>query len=142
MARHEFAKLQLIFKGCADETRLRLLNLLADNTEVCVCDLVEVLGLSQPKVSRHLAYLRRAGLVRDRKNGLWVYYRLAESPAPETAPILTALREVFADLPEMEQDRESLRRISLGPPVAAPPELSPAQPFLPANATELEIELL
>jgi ArsR family transcriptional regulator len=141
MARREIQELELILKGCADETRLRLLNLLSDNTEVCVCDLVEVLELSQPKVSRHLAYLRRAGLVRDRKNGLWVYYRLADSASSETAPILTALRELFAQSAAMEQDRERLRRIG-GQPVTAPPGLPPAPPLAPANGTELEIELL
>jgi ArsR family transcriptional regulator len=144
MARQEIQRLQVIFKGCADETRLRLLNLLAEKSEVCVCDLVEVLGISQPKVSRHLAYLRRAGLVRDRKDGLWVYYRLDESPASETAPILNALREVFAHSPEMEQDREKLRRIDGGLPVAVASGSSPwpPQPFALANVSELEIELL
>ena len=134
MATGEIQRLQAIFKGCADETRLRLLNLLVEKSEVCVCDLVEVLGISQPKVSRHLAYLRRAGLVRDRKDGLWVYYRLDESPASETASVLTALREVFAESSEMEEDRERLRGISGGRPVAVP--------SVPANVTELEIELL
>jgi len=134
MATREIQRLQAIFKGCADETRLRLLNLLVEKSEVCVCDLVEVLGISQPKVSRHLAYLRRAGLVRDRKDGLWVYYRLDESPASETAFVLTALREVFAESSEMEEDRERLRGISGGPPAEVH--------SVPANVTELEIELL
>lgn len=64
------------FRACADPTRLKLLMLLLDG-ELCVCDLVRAVRMSQPKVSRHLAYLRRAGLVRARREGQWVYYRLA-----------------------------------------------------------------
>jgi ArsR family transcriptional regulator len=78
------ADLMAVLNACADETRLKLMSLLADTTEICVSDLVEVMGTSQPKISRHLAYLRRAQLVRDRKHGLHVYYRLAtleECPA-------------------------------------------------------------
>ena len=66
-----------LFKALADETRLRILNLLV-RREVCVCQIVEVLGLGQSKVSRHLAHLRNAGLVNDRREGLWMYYSLAQ----------------------------------------------------------------
>jgi ArsR family transcriptional regulator, arsenate/arsenite/antimonite-responsive transcriptional repressor len=66
------------FKALADPVRLRLLNLLSGGQEVCVCHLQEALQLPQPTVSRHLAYLRRAGLVVGRKDGLWVHYRLAD----------------------------------------------------------------
>ena len=66
----------LLFRAFADRTRLRILHMLADG-ELCVCDIVGVLGVPQPKASRHLAYLRRAGLVTARKEGLWSYYRLA-----------------------------------------------------------------
>lgn len=68
--------IDLAFRACADPTRLKLLTLLLDG-ELCVCDLVRAVRMSQPKVSRHLAYLRRAGLVRGRREGQWVYYRLA-----------------------------------------------------------------
>ena len=67
-----------LFKAFADPVRLRLLNLLADG-EVCVCHLHEALELPQSTVSRHLAYLRKRGLVVDRREGLWVHYRLAKS---------------------------------------------------------------
>jgi ArsR family transcriptional regulator, arsenate/arsenite/antimonite-responsive transcriptional repressor len=73
-----------VLNACADETRLRLMRLLAGATEICVSDMVDVMGTNQPKISRHLAYLRRAQLVRERKHGLHVYYRLAtleECPA-------------------------------------------------------------
>src|SRR6476619_4970732 len=68
-----------MLKAFADPVRLRLLNLLSDDREVCVCHLHEALELPQPTVSRHLAYLRKAGVVAGRKEGLWVHYRLARS---------------------------------------------------------------
>lgn len=64
------------FKCLADETRLRILLLIRQNGELCVCELVEALGLSQPKISRHLATLRQCGLLQDRRNGQWVFYSL------------------------------------------------------------------
>jgi ArsR family transcriptional regulator len=77
------APLDRLFRALADPLRLRLLNLIAGR-EICVCFLVEILGTSQPKISRHLAYLRRAGLVAARSDGKWVHYRLVE-PSDETA---------------------------------------------------------
>src|ERR687892_1591378 len=68
--------LEEFFRALADGTRLRLLNLLGED-EVCVCFLVEALKLSQPKISRHLAYLRRAGIVLTRRDGKWMHYRAA-----------------------------------------------------------------
>src|SRR5271169_1690377 len=67
--------LDLLFRALADRTRLRLLNLIADR-EICVCYFVEILRTSQPKISRHLAYLRRAGIVAARRQGRWMHYRL------------------------------------------------------------------
>ena len=67
--------LDLLFRALADRTRLRLLNLIADK-EICVCYFVEILEISQPKISRHLAYLRRAGIVAARRQGRWMHYRL------------------------------------------------------------------
>jgi ArsR family transcriptional regulator len=84
-----------VLNACADETRLRLMILLAGTAEICVSDLVEVTGNNQPKISRHLAYLRRAQLVRDRKRGLHVYYRLAtleECPARSIVDAILAWR--------------------------------------------------
>jgi ArsR family transcriptional regulator len=69
-----------LFNALADETRLRILNLLAEG-ELCVCDLMKILGEPQSKVSRHLAYLRRTGLVQGRKDGLWMHYRLSRPTA-------------------------------------------------------------
>ena len=85
----------VFLKACADQTRLRLINLLAAEGEVCVCHLVDVLDANQPKVSRHLAYLKRAGLVADR-DSLSVHYRLAEPLAnlTETTDRITPLRRI------------------------------------------------
>ena len=106
--------MELFFAALADRTRLRLINLMGAD-EVCVCFFVEVLKTNQPKISRHLAYLRRAGLVSDRKDGKWVHYRVAEPSEPNAARIL---REVFAwlqDEPEMRRDRERLVKVCCAP---------------------------
>jgi ArsR family transcriptional regulator len=84
--------LETLFKALADRTRLRLIQLLGDE-ELCVGDCVEVLQTNQPKVSRHLAYLRRAGLVTARRDGKWTYYRLVEPVDPHAARIIQELRK-------------------------------------------------
>jgi len=106
-----------LLKACADQTRLRLLNLLAQEGEVCVCHLVDVLETNQPKVSRHLAYLKRAGLVSDRKDGLWVHYRLAESLAEHAQRLLACLNSCCADAPEMQRDVKTLRQVCAAQPI-------------------------
>jgi len=80
-------RIELLFKALADRTRLRVIHLIG-NDEVCVCFFVEVLKTNQPKVSRHLAYLRRAGLVSTRRDGKWMHYRINE-PTDKNA------REIF-----------------------------------------------
>lgn len=103
--------LEEVLKALADKTRLRILGLLTSG-EVCVCHLHESLKLPQPTVSRHLAYLRRAGLVESRKDGLWVHYRLRE---PNDTVLRTAVQSVAhcaTHLPTAVQDRRRLRRIS------------------------------
>ena len=106
--------MELFFAALADRTRLRLVNLMGAD-ELCVCFFVEVLKTNQPKISRHLAYLRRAGLVSDRKEGKWVHYRVAE---PSDANAARILREVLAwlkDDPEMKRDRERLVKVCCAP---------------------------
>jgi ArsR family transcriptional regulator len=85
------ADLETLFKALADRTRLRLIQLLGDD-ELCVCSCVAVLQTNQPKVSRHLAYLRRAGLVTARRDGKWTYYRLVKPDDPHAAKILDEIR--------------------------------------------------
>jgi len=88
-------KLAGIFRALADETRLRLMGLLLHRRELCVCDFVEVLGITQSKASRHLRYLLHAGLVDDRRAGPWVYYRLADRLGPETRVVVRDLRALL-----------------------------------------------
>jgi ArsR family transcriptional regulator, arsenate/arsenite/antimonite-responsive transcriptional repressor len=79
--------LETLFKALSDRTRLRILALLAQ-AEVCVCEIHGALGIPQPTASRHLAYLRRCGLVSDRRKGLWVYYRLSDQADPVVRAVL------------------------------------------------------
>ena len=102
-------RVDLAFRAFSDRTRLRILNLLRGG-ELCVCDLIEVLGVPQAKVSRHLAYLRRAGLVQARKDGLWSYYRLTEARGEFHAKLLECLACCFADVPELSKDAARLGR--------------------------------
>ena len=101
--------IELLFKALADRTRLRVINLIGDD-EVCVCFLVEALKANQPKISRHLAYLRRAGLVASRRDGKWMHYRLAVPPDAHAARIFREVREVLANNPETQRDKARLAR--------------------------------
>jgi len=91
---------ETFFRALADSTRLRCLLLLAAHDELCVCEFIHALALPQPKVSHHLGALRKAGLVSDRKQGLWVYYRLhPELPAWATALLAEAQKGLADELP-------------------------------------------
>ena len=107
---HKDYNIELLFKALADRTRLRVINLIGDD-EVCVCFFVEVLKTNQPKVSRHLAYLRRAGLVSARREGKWMHYRLVEPPDVHAAKIFREVREWLVNNPEMQRDKERLAKI-------------------------------
>lgn len=102
-----------MFRAFSDRTRLRILHLLRGG-ELCVCDIVRVLGLPQPKVSRHLAYLRKAGLVRARKEGLWMRYELAAARDEFHASLLNCLGCCFGSVPELERDARKLKRSCCG----------------------------
>ena len=99
-----------LFKALADRTRLRLLNLMGDN-EICVCFFVEVLKTNQPKISRHLAYLKRAGVVSARREGKWMHYRIVEPPDTHAASIFREVRAWLSDDPTMQSDRDRLKKI-------------------------------
>jgi ArsR family transcriptional regulator len=103
-----------LFKALADSTRLRLINLMGD-AEVCVCFFVEVLKINQPKISRHLAYLRRAGVVSARRDGKWIHYRLVEPPDVHAANIFREVRAGLANEPAMKSDRNRLETICCAP---------------------------
>jgi ArsR family transcriptional regulator len=96
-----------MFRAFSDRTRLRILNLLLPG-ELCVCDLVRVLDVPQPKVSRHLAYLRRAGLVTARKEGFWMYYTLAPAKNAFHRKLMECLACCFNDVPELAKDAKLL----------------------------------
>lgn len=99
--------LETVFKALADQTRLRIVGLLLSG-EICVCDIHESLALPQPTVSRHLAYLRNAGLVVGRKDGLWVHYRLAEMDDPVMQAVLDAVAHALGHLSSAERDHKRL----------------------------------
>jgi ArsR family transcriptional regulator, arsenate/arsenite/antimonite-responsive transcriptional repressor len=102
--------IQDLFKALADPTRLRLINLIGDS-EVCVCFLVEILRISQPKISRHLAYLRRARIVIARRDGKWMHYRLTEPPDDHATRIFREVRASLSEHPEFQRDREKLVQV-------------------------------
>ena len=102
--RAELDAIDTLFKGFADPARLRIMSALAAG-ELCVSDLVEVLALPQPLVSRHLAYLRRTGLVRATRDSRSQRYRLAEPVGPVHASLLACVHGCFTALPELERER-------------------------------------
>lgn len=99
-----------LFKALADETRLRILNLLVRG-ELCVCDIMAVLDIGQSKASRHLAYLRNVGLVEDRRNGVWMYYTLAEPEGVTHRRVLEWLAQAATELPQAAADLKALRKL-------------------------------
>jgi ArsR family transcriptional regulator len=98
----------------ADPTRLRIINLIGDQ-EVCVCFFVEILKTNQPKISRHLAYLRRAGIVEARREGIWMHYRISTPNDEHAAKVLVDVRQWLASDGAMEQDRKRLEMICCAP---------------------------
>lgn len=100
-------RVDVMFRAFSDRTRLRILHLLRGG-ELCVCDLVEALGVPQPKASRHLAYLRKAGLVVGRKQGYWNHYSLAPARNPFHEKLLDCLACCFQDVPELAKDAKRL----------------------------------
>jgi len=106
--------MERFFRALADHTRLRLLNLMRTD-EVCVCFFTEVLGTHQPKISRHLAYLRRAGIVSARRERQWMHYRLAEPPDENAATVLKSVLASLANDQKMQADRERLNKLCCAP---------------------------
>jgi ArsR family transcriptional regulator, arsenate/arsenite/antimonite-responsive transcriptional repressor len=102
-------KLEEAFKALADRTRLRILTLLGNN-EVCVCHIHDSLGLPQPTVSRHLAYLRRSGLVAARRDGVWMHYRVSTTLEPAVQQVVNAAVHALSDGPTTSKDRKQFQR--------------------------------
>ena len=135
MARtHPDFSLDILFRALADPTRLRLLNLVADK-EICVCYFVEILRISQPKVSRHLAYLRRAGIVAARREGKWMHYRILPQADEAAASILTAVLASLRGDKQMQADRAKLERACCAPQKLVMPEGAPR----PVTVAQLEV---
>ena len=105
----QIVQLETFFKALADSTRLRILGLLLTG-EVCVCDIHESLKIAQPKASRHLAYLRKAGLVTPRRAGLWIHYSLAALPDPVLQTIAEAVRHALTHVDAVRQDGARLQK--------------------------------
>ena len=99
-----------LFKALGDETRLRIVALLSHG-ELCVCHLEEALSLSQPNISRQLSVLRAAGVVESRRDGTWVYYRLAEQATPDREHQLSTLVESFTKRSTLKRDLTRLMKV-------------------------------
>jgi ArsR family transcriptional regulator len=97
-----------IFKALSDESRLRIYNILLASGELCVCDIEQTLRFTQTKVSRHLAYLKRAGLVKDRKQGLWMLYSITEPKHEEQKQLLRTIAEGLRSNPLAQKDAKLL----------------------------------
>ena len=113
-ARAKDFNFERFFQALGDNTRLRLLNLMGDQ-EICVCYFVEILGQSQPKISRHLAYLRNAGIVSTRRDGKWMHYRIAMPPNEGAAKVLRQILESFKEEKTMQADRAKLSKACCAP---------------------------
>ena len=97
-----------LFKSLADETRLKMFWLLMNRGELCVCDIMGVLGITQSKASRHLRYLFHLGWVTDRRDGVWMNYRLSVAPGSPEDKQLKLLAEILSSRPEAQALRDRL----------------------------------
>jgi ArsR family transcriptional regulator len=102
-------ELENVFKALADKTRLRILALLGNN-EVCVCHIHDSLGLPQPTVSRHLAYLRKSGLVAARRDGVWMHYQVSKALNPVVQHLVAAAVDALEQLRATARDRKQFER--------------------------------
>jgi ArsR family transcriptional regulator len=114
MAPKRSFNMERFFQALGDSTRLRLLNLMGDQ-EICVCYFVEILGQLQPKISRHLAYLRSAGIVAARREGKWMHYHIVMPPHVGASQILKQTLEWLKEDKGMEADRTKLSKACCSP---------------------------
>lgn len=124
---------ELFFNALADRTRLRILNLMGED-EVCVCFFVEVLETNQPKISRHLAYLRRSGIVATRKEGLWMHYRIEELKNEDARRIWRDVQIYLSNDKEMQKDRKRLVKVCCADKLPASVEGAP----IPASLAKIQ----
>lgn len=121
-------QLERFFAALGDKTRLRLINLMRDG-EICVCFFTEVLGDSQPKISRHLAYLRSAGLVKARRDGKWMHYSLLWPDDEAHRTVLRSVLDLLRARPDLERDRETYAAVCCTPEALVQVARSP-MPFM------------
>lgn len=107
-------ELTTVFQSLEEETRLRILALLMEAGELCVCDLIAILQLPQSTISRHLAHLRNAGWLQDRREGVWIYYSIVRQPGPLQQSLLPTIRYFLQQQETVKQDLESLKDLSRG----------------------------
>jgi ArsR family transcriptional regulator len=131
----DLLEMENLFLALADKTRLRIINLLSSG-EVCVCFFTEALQEAQPKISRHLAYLRRSGMVETKREGKWIYYRLAAPKNEHAAQILSELQNWLKNNQQMKKDSERFNAICCQPEKV----LIATQRATPGLTTTQEIE--
>jgi ArsR family transcriptional regulator len=132
--------MQTFFIALADRTRRRILNLMREY-EICVADFTGILDVSQPKISRHLAYLKNAGIVTARRDGKWMYYRIAEPEDGYAARVLSDTLDWLESQEMMQRDYEKLNSIySADQTMTATVEREPAQVVLPKADMYVERE--
>jgi ArsR family transcriptional regulator len=122
--------MQRFFQALGDTTRLRLLNLIGDQ-EICVCYFVEILGQPQPKISRHLAYLRSAGIVAARREGKWMHYRVTMPANIGAAQVLQQTLNWLREEKSMQTDRSRLSKACCTPAKFAALEGAPLPVAIP-----------
>ncbi len=121
--------LTALFQALGDRTRQRLLHLMTEG-EICVCYFVEILGESQPKISRHLAYLRRAGVVATRREGKWMHYRIVRPSDPQQGRVLDCVLDALAGDRQMQRDRQMLERACCAGRLPSPLQDAPKPEFV------------
>src|SRR6058998_460730 len=136
MAAQKSYSLEQLFRALADSTRLRLLNLM-NGREVCVCYFVEVLGESQTKISRHLAYLRRAGVVAARRDGKWMHYRIVRPTDAQQARVLDCALDAAAVDRQMIRDQVALQRACCATRLPAALQRAPKPEFARRSPSQL-----
>lgn len=139
MDKDALAYMESFYMALADKTRLRLLNLMRAE-EVCVCFFTEVLGDSQPKISRHLAYLRNAGIVKARREGKWMHYSIVKPDADGGKRVLDEVLTWLDDQDEMRQEREKYKMVCCSPEMLVQIARTPITFALPSDDTVQEQE--
>ncbi len=140
MDANALAYMESFYMALADRTRLRLLNLMRDE-EVCVCFFTEVLGDSQPKISRHLAYLRNAGLVKARREGKWMHYSIVEPDMEGGRRVLEKVLEWLDDQDDMRAERQRYKEVCCSPEMLVQIARTPITFPLPFAAAENENDI-